>query len=122
MRTRTLLLLSGGLGLTAPLVAARRVVSRPVILAVVVAGVLALGAGSAHARGHSDGVNCGDTITTDVKLDRDLVDCPGNGLVIGADNIDLDLNGHTIDGDNVLGCEDFYACDYGSTTPPATTG
>ena len=33
--------------------------------------------------------------------------------MIGADNIELDLNRHTIDGDEPLGCADFYACDYG---------
>jgi len=43
-------------------------------------------------------VSCGETITADTKLDTDLLDCPGNGIVIGADNITLDLNGHTIDG------------------------
>jgi hypothetical protein len=48
-------------------------------------------------------VGCGDTITTDTKLDSDLIDCPGNGIVIGADNITLDLNGHTIDGTSSSG-------------------
>jgi parallel beta-helix repeat protein len=43
-------------------------------------------------------VQCGDVITQDTTLDSDLVDCPGDGVVIGADNITLDLNGHTIDG------------------------
>src|SRR6185295_16030895 len=43
-------------------------------------------------------VNCGDVITTDTKLDSDLLNCPGDGVVIGADNITLDLNGHLIDG------------------------
>jgi parallel beta-helix repeat protein len=57
--------------------------------------------------------SCGDTITSSTKLVTDLVNCPNNGIVIGADDITLDLNGHTIDGDNALGCDDFYACDYG---------
>ena len=47
-------------------------------------------------------VSCGDTITTDTTLDRDLTDCPNNGIIIGADDITLDLNGHTIDGDGQL--------------------
>jgi parallel beta-helix repeat protein len=42
---------------------------------------------------------CGDTITTDTTLHRDLVNCPNNGIIIGADGITLDLNGHTIHGD-----------------------
>ena len=79
------------------------------ILALVVAGFLALGAGQARA----SQVSCGDTISSDTKLKRDLTNCPGNGIVIGADDITLDLNGHTIDGDGVLACDEFYACDYG---------
>jgi hypothetical protein len=43
-------------------------------------------------------VSCGDTITADTTLDSDLANCPGDGVVIGADNITLDLNGHQIDG------------------------
>ena len=49
---------------------------------------------------------CGDTITADTRLDGDLVDCPNNGIVIGADDITLDLNGHRIDGDG----EEFEQC------------
>ena len=45
-------------------------------------------------------LSCGDTITTDTKLANDLIDCPGDGIVIGADDITLDLNGHTVDGDD----------------------
>ena len=48
-------------------------------------------------------VACGDTITVDTKLDADLVDCPNNGIVIGANGVTLDLNGHTIDGDGEVG-------------------
>jgi large repetitive protein len=65
------------------------------------------------AQGSENPVQCGDVITQDTKLGSDLTDCPGNGIVIGADNIELDLNGHTIDGDAALGCTDEYACDYG---------
>ena len=81
----------------------------PMILALVVAGFLAFGADQARA----SHVSCGETIGSDTKLDGDLTNCPGNGIVIGADDVTLDLNGHTIDGDGVLGCDDFYACDYG---------
>src|SRR5688500_672986 len=56
--------------------------------------VLALAASPAAAT-H---VQCGDVITQDTTLDSDLVDCPGDGLVIGASNITLDVAGHTIDG------------------------
>jgi parallel beta-helix repeat protein len=59
-----------------------------------VAALLSLSAGQALA----NHVQCGDVITQDTTLDSDLIDCPGDGIVIGADNITLDLNGHTIDG------------------------
>jgi parallel beta-helix repeat protein len=58
---------------------------------------------------------CGDKITTDTTLHHDLVDCPNNGIVIGADGITLDLNGHTIDGDGSLttDCPEDVICDDG---------
>jgi hypothetical protein len=43
-------------------------------------------------------VQCGDVITKDTRLDADLLDCPGDGVLIGASNVTLDLGGHTIDG------------------------
>jgi len=60
-------------------------------------------------------LSCGDTITVDTVLAADLRDCPSNGIVIGADDITLDLNGHTIDGDNALvdSCPEDEFCDVG---------
>jgi parallel beta-helix repeat protein len=61
-------------------------------------------------------VRCGDTITTDTTLDSDLIDCPDNGIIIGADDITLDLNGHTINGDDaplVDPCPEKEFCDVG---------
>jgi len=46
----------------------------------------------------SSPVTCGSVITQDTTLTADLVDCPADGLLIGADNIVLNLNGHLIDG------------------------
>jgi parallel beta-helix repeat protein len=43
-------------------------------------------------------VRCGDVITRDTRLDSDLTGCPGDGIVIGANDITLDLAGHSIDG------------------------
>jgi parallel beta-helix repeat protein len=43
-------------------------------------------------------VRCGDVITQDTRLDSDLVNCAGDGIVIGADGVTLDLNGHSIRG------------------------
>ena len=46
-------------------------------------------------------VQCGDVITQDTTLDSDLLNCPGAGVVIGADNVTLDLNGHVIQGNGL---------------------
>jgi parallel beta-helix repeat protein len=43
-------------------------------------------------------VACGDVVTQDTRLDSDLIDCPGDGIVVGARDITLDLNGHVVDG------------------------
>jgi len=42
-------------------------------------------------------VSCGSTITANTTLTANLV-CAGDGLIIGADGITLNLNGHTITG------------------------
>ena len=42
-------------------------------------------------------VSCGDVLTTDVRLEKDLT-CAGDALTIGADGIRINLNGHTISG------------------------
>jgi parallel beta-helix repeat protein len=60
-------------------------------------GALALFSAPAQAKPPVT-VSCGQTLTHSVKLANDLTNCPGDGLVIGADNITVDLNGHTIDG------------------------
>ena len=68
-------------------------------ISVFVAFVSLAPAGSAQARAGSETeVSCGQTLKASVRLANDLVDCPGTGLIIGADNITVDLNGHTIDG------------------------
>jgi hypothetical protein len=41
-------------------------------------------------------LHCGSTITKSTTLTKDIVDCPGVGLRIGADDITLDLGGHTV--------------------------
>ena len=43
-------------------------------------------------------VTCGRVLTQSTLVTNDLIDCPGNGLVIGANDITVDLDGHTIDG------------------------
>ena len=71
-----------------------RFLRRAATLGVALSGVLAFGTASALAAQPS----CGDTLTKNTKLRGDLVNCPGDGIVIGADNIKLDLDGHKIDG------------------------
>jgi parallel beta-helix repeat protein len=56
-----------------------------------------------EARAHSDKlpvrkVQCGETITASLRLANSLLDCPGDGLVVGAAGITIDLGGHRIDG------------------------
>jgi parallel beta-helix repeat protein len=60
-------------------------------------------------------LSCGDPITADTTLQADLTDCESNGIVIGADGITLDLNGHTISGDGkpVRRCPRHQLCDFG---------
>jgi large repetitive protein len=92
--------------------ASATVVVLVVMAALVVAGLVVLS--GAEAAGEEP--KCGDTITTDTTLHRDLVNCPNNGIIIGADGITLDLNGHTIDGDGTptTGCDpETEFCDEG---------
>lgn len=71
-----------------------RIVSASAILA----GALTLSASPALATSAKTTVVCGQTLTHSVKLGNDLRNCPAGGLVVGADGITVDLNGHTIDG------------------------
>jgi parallel beta-helix repeat protein len=82
------------------------------ILASALAVCLIIGVGQASA----SPVSCGDTITTDTKLHHNLTNCPNNGIVIGANEVTLNLNGHLVDGDGTPadGCDpDTEFCDVG---------
>src|ERR671915_1794720 len=46
-------------------------------------------------------VFCGQVIKQSVKVKNDLADCLWDGLVVGASNITIDLDGHTIDGKGI---------------------
>jgi parallel beta-helix repeat protein len=88
-------------------------VSVAAILALAVVGIVLLGGGKAAAVQQP---SCGDTITADATLHHNLVNCPNNGILIGADNVTLDLNYHTIDGDGraTPGCDSQQEfCDEG---------
>ncbi len=66
----------------------------------VAALLAALPAGPAFAGGGRPPLRCGQTVTASLTLTRDLVGCPGDGLVVGADGITIDLGGHAIGGVN----------------------
>jgi Right handed beta helix region/Periplasmic copper-binding protein (NosD) len=61
------------------------------------AGAVALSPSSAAAHERAS-VSCGLVLTQSVKLTADLTGCTGNGLIIGADGVTVDLNGHTLAG------------------------
>ena len=84
-------------------------------IAVVAALTLAVAVAAGGSMAQTGGLSCGDTITVDTTLEADLTDCPSNGLLIGADNITLDLNGHMISGDGKLvrRCPRRQPCDIG---------
>jgi parallel beta-helix repeat protein len=84
-----------------------------VIVLLALASVVTLGGAKAAGQGQP---KCGDTITADTTLHHNLVNCPNNGIIIGADGITLDLNYHTVDGDGSLtpGCNpETEFCDEG---------
>ena len=87
------------------------VVSFSAVLTLTVVAVIALSRADAAV----EQLACGETITTDTTLGNDLLDCPNNGIVIGADDITLDLNGHRIDGDGTefADCPKNTFCDVG---------
>lgn len=43
-------------------------------------------------------VSCGEVIVQSTRLQNDLLDCGGHALIVGANGITIDLNGHFIDG------------------------
>ena len=73
----------------------------PTVLGIVSAALLAtLFIALTPGQAVAEHVQCGDVITEDTTLDSDLIDCPGDGLVIGAPGVRLELDGHTIDGND----------------------
>ena len=54
---------------------------------------------SASAIVYLNGAACGEVITKNTTLNSDIGPCGGDGVIIGADGITLNLNGHSIIGD-----------------------
>src|SRR3954447_4804674 len=84
----------------------RQVITTGAVSVALMVSALACGLTIGSGQASASQVSCGDTITADTTLHHDLVNCPNNGIIIGADDITLDLNGHTIDGDGTeaVGC------------------
>src|SRR4029078_4739142 len=96
---------------TCPQAALATLVGLTAIVTLVLTGVVASSGAEAASK-----VSCGDTITTDATLHHNLVNCPNNGIIIGADNVTLDLNYHTIDRDGTPAAgsdPDTEFCDIG---------
>jgi parallel beta-helix repeat protein len=68
-------------------------------LAVPVVGVvMGLGLSSVPAGAEPVVLSCGAVVTTNVVLGADIGPCQDNAIVVGADNITVDLNGHQLSG------------------------
>lgn len=64
-----------------------------------IAGIVLVVGGFALVAAPAEGaIFCGKTITADLTMKRDLNNCSGDGLVVGANGVRIDLNGHRIDG------------------------
>ncbi len=61
-------------------------------------------------------VTCGDIITENTVLTQDLLNCPNNGIEIGANNIILDCNGYKISGIGSLYNSGIYVNSYDNIT------
>lgn len=83
---------------------------RGLLLAVVAGATLA----TTTPADATPGPACGAVITTHITLHHDLTDCSGTGLVIGADGVTVDLNGHTITEDaQAAPCPEGDICSIG---------
>ncbi len=70
-----------------------RKLAAPMVAVVVGVGLNAVQAGAAPVV-----LDCGAVVTTSVQLAADIGPCQDHGIIVGADNITVDLNGHQIFG------------------------
>jgi hypothetical protein len=66
------------------------------------------GSGHARARTQAQAPVCGATVTASVVLTQDLSCSSGNGLVVGANAVTINLNGHKIAGNGLGGTYGVY--------------
>ncbi len=72
--------------------------SRNAVRIVVAVALVVLGGLGLPTPAEAAHLTCGQTITADTTLDSDLGPCTNHGLIVGAEGITLDLNGHRIFG------------------------
>ncbi len=77
-----------------PTIRGRVAVAGAVLAAACALGIAANRAGAIE----STPVTCGEVLTVSTLVANDLAECPGDGLVVGAAGIEIDLTGRTIDG------------------------
>ena len=73
-----------------------RKLAAPVVAVVLGVGLNAVEAGAGAA---PVVLNCGAVVTTSVQLAADIGPCHDHAIVVGADNITVDLNGHQVFGE-----------------------
>ncbi len=78
-------------------VSTRRRLSGAVLVASVLVATMHVGTADAAS------VSCGETVTRNTRLTADIGPCPGDGIIIGADNITINLGGHRIFGQPGVG-------------------
>lgn len=76
------------------------------------AGLGLVGVVPGHASAAPAPIGCGSVIKKSIVLQADLTNCPGDGLVVGAAGITIDLHGHRIEG----------AVDVGIPVTPGSVG
>lgn len=69
------------------------------LAAPVVTIVLGVGLNAVQADAAPVVLNCGAVVTTSVQLAADIGPCHGHAIIVGADNITVDLNGHQVFGE-----------------------
>src|SRR6058998_20253 len=65
-------------------------------------GFLMLSTGLVSTAAAQPAVDCGAVITKSTVLTTDIGPCPGVGIIVAADNVVLNLNGHTVAGNPQL--------------------
>ena len=71
------------------------------LMLAVAAATVAVAAPAASAA--VEAVGCGAVVSHDITLHADLVGCPGDGLVVGASGVRINLNGFSISGSKAPG-------------------